>query len=274
MPVINFPAHSLLSAYVHGFSVTERMFAPPASSFDILPDSMLELVFCGQELHIVADDGSPYPLPGCFLVGLLQQPLRIRALGLVRTLRVRLWPWAVAELLGAELQAGLAGVAGVLQLSESLHRLVPAVAAALETDAAAAVALVQEPLLDRALTAALPDPTLAQAARQIIGEKGDLSIEALAQAAHISPRALRRKFQGLLGLGPKALARVSRFEAVRDGLWENPDADLAELALAAGYADQAHMQREFRQFSQRTPRQFAAQMRETRRLFGNAVGVG
>ncbi len=97
--------------------------------------------------------------------------------------------------------------------------------------------------------------------------QGNLTIEQLAAATVLSPRTLRRRFGALLGTPPKQLARVARFESVRDALWHRPDTSVAEIAVAAGYADQAHLQREFRHFSQRTPHQFAAEMRQTRRLF-------
>ena len=60
----------------------------------------------------------------------------------------------------------------------------------------------------------------------------------------LGERQLRRRFASAVGYGPKTFARVIRFRAalglVRGG------AALAEAALAAGYADQAHMTREMR----------------------------
>ncbi|MFN8566241.1 MAG: helix-turn-helix domain-containing protein [Kouleothrix sp.] len=135
-----------------------------------------------------------------------------------------------------------------------------------------AIAELQQFLLGRAIQARFGDPTVVAAARQILARRGDLSIDELARASFASPRALRRRFQSSLGAGPKALARAARFEHVRALLWEDPDAELSAVALAAGYADQAHMQREFRQFSQRTPRVFAEEMRQVRRLFGAPGG--
>jgi transcriptional regulator GlxA family with amidase domain len=105
------------------------------------------------------------------------------------------------------------------------------------------------------------------AAQSILAAGGDLDIEALARASGVSSRTLRRSFGSLLGLSPKQLAQVTRFQYVRDALWENPNASLADLSLAAGYADQAHMQRDFRRFSRKTPRAFATEMRATRALF-------
>jgi AraC-like DNA-binding protein len=87
----------------------------------------------------------------------------------------------------------------------------------------------------------------------------------------ISERQLRRRFADAVGYGPKTLARILRFqrflalaadEAAQGGSgapvasyrWAPPPrVDLAGLAFAAGYADQAHLTRECRRLAGRTP---------------------
>ncbi|MDA0171213.1 AraC family transcriptional regulator [Solirubrobacter taibaiensis] len=77
----------------------------------------------------------------------------------------------------------------------------------------------------------------------------------------VSERQLRRRFLDAVGYGPKTLARVLRFQhflelaaAGRVG----GAADLARLALDAGYSDQAHLTREARRLSGRTPAELVA----------------
>lgn len=79
-----------------------------------------------------------------------------------------------------------------------------------------------------------------------------------------SRRHLALRFREATGLGPKALARVARFEAVREMLlapsrrWVEPGPrrevdlgsvprpNLADVAAACGFADQSHLAREWR----------------------------
>jgi AraC-like DNA-binding protein len=72
----------------------------------------------------------------------------------------------------------------------------------------------------------------------------------------VSERQLRRRFLDAVGYGPKTLARVLRFQRflalAREG------GDLARLAFAAGYADQAHLTRECRRLAGRTPAEIVA----------------
>ena len=59
-----------------------------------------------------------------------------------------------------------------------------------------------------------------------------------------------------VGVNAKTLARLIRFEEVRNRLWLEPKVSLAQLAYELGFADQAHLTREFRALSYMTPRTF------------------
>jgi AraC-like DNA-binding protein len=72
----------------------------------------------------------------------------------------------------------------------------------------------------------------------------------LARDVGWSPRRLLSRFRSEIGLSPKEVARVARFDATRRLLFAHAGAGrpvrLAELAAACGYYDQAHLAREFR----------------------------
>jgi len=72
----------------------------------------------------------------------------------------------------------------------------------------------------------------------------------------VSERQLRRRFLDAVGYGPKTLARVLRFQRFLQLSGES--VDLARLALDAGYSDQAHLTREARRLSGRTPAELVA----------------
>jgi AraC-like DNA-binding protein len=60
-----------------------------------------------------------------------------------------------------------------------------------------------------------------------------------------------------VGLPPKTMARILRFDrAVQRLRADHPD--FAQIAIDCGYYDQAHFNREFREFSGMTPSQFLA----------------
>jgi transcriptional regulator GlxA family with amidase domain len=73
----------------------------------------------------------------------------------------------------------------------------------------------------------------------------------------VGARRLRRRFAAAVGYGPKTFQRVLRLQrALRlAGGNARPRASLslAMIAVAAGYADQAHMSRELRALTGRSP---------------------
>jgi AraC-like DNA-binding protein len=74
----------------------------------------------------------------------------------------------------------------------------------------------------------------------------------LAAELGISARQLHRRVSESVGYGPKMLARVLRFRRLQT----LPPAPLVELALDAGYADQAHMTAEVTQLAGVSPVRF------------------
>jgi methylphosphotriester-DNA--protein-cysteine methyltransferase len=63
-------------------------------------------------------------------------------------------------------------------------------------------------------------------------------------------------FRKEVGLPPKLFARLARFRRVLKRIDTHPDIDWADLAVSAGYFDQPHFVRDFRQFAGVTPSAF------------------
>jgi AraC-like DNA-binding protein len=85
---------------------------------------------------------------------------------------------------------------------------------------------------------------------------GAANVTSLGPDLGVSERQLRRLCQSEIGLPPKTLHRMLRYQgflalATRR---ERPSAQLSRLATEAGYADQAHLTRESARLTGRTPR--------------------
>jgi AraC-like DNA-binding protein len=86
---------------------------------------------------------------------------------------------------------------------------------------------------------------------------GQVSMDALANAASLSPRQFRRICLERTGLSSKHLARVLRFrEAAKYANGLHPD--WADVAIASGYYDQAHLINEFKELAGVSPAQFSS----------------
>lgn len=89
----------------------------------------------------------------------------------------------------------------------------------------------------------------------ILSTHGRLSAREAAGYAAVSLRQLERIFAGHIGLSPKKVAQIIRFQSLWRAVFADAHQDYALLALSHGYTDQAHMIREFRRYTGITPSQ-------------------
>lgn len=104
--------------------------------------------------------------------------------------------------------------------------------------------------VDRAPASASVRPELAEAWRWLLRSGGTRRLDGLAAHVALSPRHLTTLFQRELGVSPKRVARLVRFDAacrrLTDAVRLDQVPDLAGMAAASGYYDQSHLDREFR----------------------------
>jgi AraC-like DNA-binding protein len=117
-------------------------------------------------------------------------------------------------------------------------------------------ALLDEFLLRRAQDGPDPTPEVAWAWRRLTATGGRLPIGRLAGEVGWSHKHLITRFRQQVGLPPKTAARLIRFDAVWRRLADRPPARWDQIAAECGYADQAHLIRDFRQFTGATPTEF------------------
>ncbi len=107
--------------------------------------------------------------------------------------------------------------------------------------------------LSRRLISHPPDPTLGEALGTIAACRGEITVAQLADNAGCSPRQLLRAFRNSVGVGPKTYCRIIRFKAALRALRRQPPPDLLDIALDAGYYDQAHFIHDFNAFYGSSP---------------------
>jgi len=84
------------------------------------------------------------------------------------------------------------------------------------------------------------------------------SVVNVAREAGLSRRRFAQLFREQVGLTPKLYCRLHRFQHVVQQISRGVTVDWADLALAGGYCDQAHLANEFRHFSGMSPTAYLA----------------
>jgi AraC-like DNA-binding protein len=252
-----------LQGAIKGFWHTKIDFGEWPAGFEIIPDGYAEIIFLFGSTCSMATPGGLQPLPSPFLMGLLGQPIWLHAQSQVEVIGIKCFPWAVFELLGLP-----AGPGGVRVFEHPIAQLQAPLAALVQAgQIAEALTQVKEYFLS-AQPAPAADPLLAKAGEAMSAASGTLPVHQVAAAAHATVRTLERKFKQAAGRTVKDVSGLMRFEQVRNHLWREPTANLAGLAQQLGYADQAHLSREFKRYSGTTPAAFARQSRRRQQAVG------
>ncbi|HEX2807883.1 MAG TPA: helix-turn-helix domain-containing protein [Kineosporiaceae bacterium] len=257
-------AAARLRPYVAWYSGYRQQGLPPGFHRG-LPSPHLTLILTLDDPLMIAAHPDPAQEPGHYralIAGLHSCPALIRHEGYQSGVQVALHPLGARALLG--LPAGELAGADV-DLDQVLgHRS----------------ALLRERLLaaptwdDRfdALDAALADlvdpdrslpPELHRAWQLLRADGGSIGVRRLAREVGWGERHLLHRFRQEIGLSPKQAARVVRFDRTRVRLLKRVTAgrpaELADLAVGAGYYDQAHLAREFRELAGCSPSAFLAE---------------
>ncbi|HEY1518692.1 MAG TPA: helix-turn-helix domain-containing protein [Solirubrobacteraceae bacterium] len=196
----------------------------------VVPDACVDLLWSGDRLSIAGPDTRARVValdPGARIVG------------------VRLRPGAAGEALGlpaSELRDAAPDAADVLGRDRAETLLASLLAG--NNEHALLLAAVCAPDGRR------PDPLVGAAVAAL--DRPHARVAPVAAELGVSARQLQRRVADAVGYGPKMLARVLRFRRLQS----LAPAPLVELALEAGYADQAHMTAEVTELAGISPVRF------------------
>ena len=90
--------------------------------------------------------------------------------------------------------------------------------------------------------------TIDCAVAQILLHKGNMSVSQLAQECFISSRQLERVFHEYVGITPKKLCNLVRYQCLWSELLSNPGFHVTDAVYRYGYTDQSHLMREFKRY--------------------------
>lgn len=179
-----------------------------------------------------------------------------------RSVGVHFKPWGLAPFLpmpAAELcdrPATVEQVWGQPGIAELRHRLT------LADEPHEMLRLLEEELVRRLRTINGLD-IVRQLSSAIAETGGAVPIGDLGMATRASSTYLAKRFKEVIGVTPKRLARSYRFTVTVLAINVAAPVDWGDVAAGAGYFDQAHFVREFREFTGLTPTRYV----ELRRRF-------
>lgn len=242
---------------VAGYTGYQQRLAAPAVHRGI-PGPTLPLVisFGPPQTITAAQPGHPAVTVDSFLAGLHDRHVLIKAEA-YHGIQVDLRPVAAYRLLAQPLTELTGQVVGLdVLFGPDAERLIDDLACA--RDWPTRFRRLDRFLLHRLAVAPLPVPEVARAWQLIVESRGRVHVGELAADCGWSQRHLATRFTQVLGLSPKRMARLVRFDHAAALLSRPATGGLAGVAAAAGYYDQSHLTHEVRAFTGLTPTQLLA----------------
>ncbi|MEZ4932465.1 MAG: helix-turn-helix domain-containing protein [Saprospiraceae bacterium] len=104
-----------------------------------------------------------------------------------------------------------------------------------------------------------PDSLVKEAVAIMVKNAGNLKIGDILEMLCVSKSTLEKKFQEHVGLSPKILCNILRFNSIVYSHQKNPTPSLTELSYNKGFFDQSHLVHNFRSFTGLPPGRFFRQ---------------
>jgi AraC-like DNA-binding protein len=199
-----------------------------STSTRVLPDGCIDIVWVGEQAPFIAGPATMVDLP--------TMPPRAVVTG------VRFRPGMAPSVLGVpahELRDARVPLGDVWENeARGLARRVS------DLDAVDARLAAVQAAVSQRLQAARPADPLVGAAASWFAQNPDARVHEVSERLGVSERQLLRRFEPAVGYGPKTFQRVARLQRWLHLTRREPTMGTADLALAAGYADQPHLGRE------------------------------
>jgi AraC-like DNA-binding protein len=222
----------------------------------VVPYGYVELIIHLTDAHCELLQGAEHsPSPDYTLIGLFSKHYDVHFRRYVRVFGIRIKPEGVYNIFGtpaSEVHQNYFDVESIA--GKSFSEFCSAVRDSITT--AKMISSAEQYILKNISSGRINLYYLNRAAEIIRRRNGVITINDLASKVYISTRQLEREFKEKLGISPKSYMRIARLNEVNRRIINGERVDLTELSYSAGYSDQAHFIRDFKQFTGESPRVF------------------
>jgi len=232
----------------------------------VVPDGCVEIVLnLAAPFRRFLSDGHTEVQPLSMVVGQITRAVVIAPSGVVDVVGIRLQPWGAF----AMLPIPAAELSDLLLPLETLHaemaRDLPGTLAEQETPASRAAAVFR--YVDRHARRSAISTRARAIVAEASGPEESATVRALARRLGLGERQVERELSRHVGLRPKMLLRIARFQRAIALARTDETLSLSAVAARSGYFDQSHLTHEFRRFAACTPSEFLGRDRSLTDLF-------
>lgn len=263
------PPRRELAPYVKSFWILEGRFSEqPMDTYRLMANAFPEMTFHYENQF---QDSFNQTLPFASFDGPAEKFKEFSLKGHFGMVGVCFYPYAVQPIFNVSIKEltdrsiGLATVLGK-EGRELAERVISA------ADNAQRLAILSKFLCKKIGTPSSIDPDIYASLKKTYAKNGALSMDEITKDVWLSRRQFERKFNEWVGVRPKLLTRIVRFQTSLK-MKKKPFRNLSSLAQNCGYFDQSHFIRDFKAFAGMSPRVYFKKIEESADNFVNLSGT-
>ena len=223
----------------------------------IVPDGCIEMAFIlGDDIKRYTSDEEYVLQPREMVLGQILEPFFIEPTGYVNTFAISFFPFGFANFISTPIKS-LANKETPIEVlfGEKISREIKQnIIQARNTEER--IKFIETFLLNRLSQTTTIDTIVKTTVDTLLLTKGNSSITEILKNDLSKRRQLERKFKNQIGMSPKQLGKVIRLQTALKLLINREKESLTSIAYQSDYYDQAHFNRDFKEFTGVNPKEF------------------
>lgn len=252
-----FQPHSDLRSFVKCYWTLEVPADVNAQRQRVVPDGCIEMFFMlGDDVRRYTSSTEFIMQPRAMVIGQITAPFYVQPIGYVNSLAVRFYPYGFANFVTTPVK-DLANKETPIELlfeSKSAKRLEQEIIHAADTSER--IRIIESFLLQRLRHKETIDHIVKSTIDTIFLTRGNASVNTIFKEDLSKRRQLERMFLKQIGISPKQLSKVIRLQTALKMLLNQPGHNLTKIAYESDYYDQAHFNKDFKEFTGTNPGEF------------------
>jgi len=218
----------------------------------IVPDGYPEMMFDYGAPYRANISGEWYTQGADLIAGQIRNHFYLENTGAVGMVAIKFQPWALRLLFDldmASLVDTVLEIEGDLALSLNELKIICISQDLFEQKIAKIEAWFRKIIASKTLSISNAE----RAVKNLIESNGSVSLKELHKQYSLSERSFERYFKEYIGVTPKFYSRILRFSHIFLLLQEQKEPDWSDISLQAGYYDQSHFIKNFKEFTGENP---------------------
>lgn len=228
----------------------ERIIFPPELNYDILIiNEPISLKFSNDNVWTRIDTG-------IYFIGLITQGLVYHIPYAVSVFGIRLKPFSLSNIIKFSLDKLNNRIVRLQEVFDIKENELPISIVNNEINTQNKIEIANSIAMKLIEDNNVIDKTLREQLNYLMEYYGNVRIFEVQKAFGVSKVTLRNQFLKNVGLTPKVVSRIWRFNNFLNLIYNNPSCSLTSLSIDAGYYDQSHFIKEFYSFIGCSPNAF------------------